>query len=75
MKAGVVIGSNVGAGGALALGQAGPQIAAPEELLTVPVAGAVGGVVGGLGGAIAGYSGGRKVTEIVNDWVFTPEGN
>lgn len=45
------LGATIGAGGALVAGQAGPQIAAPEELLTVPLAASAGS---GLGAGIAG---------------------
>jgi hypothetical protein len=51
-------------------GQLGPQVAAPEEVVTVLVADAIGGIVGGIGGGITGYRGGREVTETVYDWVF-----
>ncbi len=37
-----IAGAGVGAGIALAAGQAGPQVAAPEEVVTVPAAAAVG---------------------------------
>jgi hypothetical protein len=75
MKGGALIGCEIGAGVALALGQAGPQVAAPEEIATVPTGGAIGGLVGGIGGGIGGYFGGRKVTEVVYDWVFTAGAN
>ncbi len=35
-------------------GKLGPQAAAPEELVTVPVAGMVGGTIGAIVGGIAG---------------------
>ena len=54
----------------MAAGHAGPQVAAPEEIVTVPVGGAIGGIVGGIGGAVGGYFFGRKVTETVYDWAF-----
>lgn len=54
------------AGGAalatLAAGQAGPQVAAPEEVITVPVAYLVGG--------ISGYMIGETVAETVYDWSY-----
>jgi len=43
---GAIIGAAAGAGGALLLGQAGPQVAVPEEILTVPGAFALGGSAG-----------------------------
>ena len=52
-------------------GQLGPQAATPEEVVTVPTFGAVGGAIGAIGGSIGGYIYGRKVTEKVYDWVFT----
>lgn len=57
---------------AIALGQMGPQIAMPEELVTVPVFGFIGGVGGGIVGGISGFFAGAKTTETVYDWVFTP---
>ena len=41
--------------GALVLGQLGPQVAAPEELVTVPGAFVVGGAIGIVTGGIQGY--------------------
>jgi RHS repeat-associated protein len=69
-KAGAWGGARIGAGIALVAGQAGPQVAVPEEVATVPLGGAIGGIVGGIGGAIGGYFLGRKVTETVYDWAF-----
>ena len=54
----------------MAAGHAGRQVAAPEEIVTVPVGGAIGGIVGGIGGAVGGYFFSRKVTETVYDWAF-----
>jgi hypothetical protein len=48
-------GARAGAGIALALGFAGPQAAAPEEVVTVPVGAGIGGIVGGFAGGIGGY--------------------
>lgn len=69
-KGGAWAGARIGAGIAAVLGQAGPQVAAPEEIVTVPLFGAIGGIVGGIGGGIGGYFIGRKVTETVYDWAF-----
>lgn len=46
-------GAGFGAAAAFAAGQAGPQIAAPEEILTVPAAAAAGALIGGLSEAVA----------------------
>jgi len=75
MKLGAAWGARIGGGGALAAGQLGPQVAAPEEVVTVPVAAAIGGVLGGVGGGVGGYFTGRKITETTYDWVFGPEGD
>lgn len=40
------LGAIIGGGGALVAGQAGPQIAIPEEIATVPAAAATGGALG-----------------------------
>lgn len=47
-------GAATGAGIAAIGGQLGPQAAAPEELVTVPVAAGIGSVVGGLSGTFTG---------------------
>lgn len=60
--AGAILGGKRGAKTGVAFaaiaGQAGPQAAAPEEIITVPVASAIGGIigaaVGGWTGAVAG---------------------
>ena len=57
---------------AMAGGQAGPQVATPEELLTVPIFGFTGGVLGGFIGGSIGFFTGAKTTETVYDWIFTP---
>ena len=59
-KGGFWAGGKIGAGVALAAGQLGPQVAAPEELVTVPVGSAVGAIIGGIGGGVAGYFGGAR---------------
>jgi hypothetical protein len=69
-KVGAWAGARIGAGIAAVAGQAGPQVATPEEIVTVPLGGAIGGIVGGIGGGIGGYFVGRKVTETVYDWAF-----
>jgi hypothetical protein len=43
---GAALGAAAGAGTALALGQAGPQVATPEEVVTVPVLTAKGALIG-----------------------------
>ncbi len=48
---GGIAGGEAGAGGALVAGQAGPQIALPEEAVTVPAATAGGAGAGAAGGA------------------------
>ncbi len=73
---GARVGSSLGAKGgmatAIAIGQAGPQVTTPEELVTVPVFGFIGGVGGGVVGGIIGGFLGTKTTETVYDWAFTP---
>lgn len=51
---GAKTGAATGTGIALIGGQLGPQAAAPEELVTVPVAAGLGGTIGGVGGAFVG---------------------
>ena len=70
MKGGAWLGSRTGAGIALVAGLAGPQAAAPEEVVTVPIAGAIGGIIGSIGGGVGGYFYGREVSNTVYDWVF-----
>lgn len=48
---GALVGATVSAGGAVVAGQLGPQVAAPEEIVTVPVAALWGARVGGGAGA------------------------
>jgi hypothetical protein len=69
-KAGAWGGAKAGAAIAVGLGFAGPQAAAPEEVVTVPVGGLIGGIVGGLAGGIGGYIGGGKVTKAICEWTF-----
>ena len=69
-KIGAWGGARLGASIALIAGQAGPQVAAPEEVVTVPVGSVIGGIIGGIGGGIGGYFTGREVTETVYDWIF-----
>ena len=74
--AGGRIGSSIGARAgmtiAIAVGQAGPQITTPEELLTVPVFGVIGGISGGIVGSVSGFFFGATATEKIHDWIFTP---
>ena len=42
----LLIGVGAGAGAALIGGQLGPQVAAPEEIVTVPIGAVFGGIVG-----------------------------
>ena len=51
---------------------AGPQITTPEELLTVPVFGAIGGISGGIVGCVGGFFFGATTAEKIYDWIFTP---
>ena len=71
-RIGAAVGSKMGMGIALAIGQTGPQIATPEELVTVPVFGAIGGVVGGVVGGAVGWMTGTTVSEKAYDWKFSP---
>ena len=50
IAAGSTVGAGIAGGGALVAGQLGPQIATPEEIITVPLATTAGA---GLGGSIA----------------------
>ena len=47
-------GAAIGAGGALVAGQTGPQVAVPEEIVTVPLAAAGGAIIGGGVGTFTG---------------------
>ncbi|MBR3925901.1 MAG: RHS repeat protein [Akkermansia sp.] len=64
---GMKYGAAVAAGTAVVAGQLGPQIATPEEVLTVPIASILGGAIGGLAGGILGST----VTEIVDNFTLT----
>lgn len=63
--AGAKYGSKAGAAFALAAGQAGPQAAAPEEIVTVPVASAIGGLLGMIGGGWTGAMAGSQFDYMV----------
>lgn len=67
-KAGGFAGAKIGAGVALIAGQAGPQAASPEELVTVPTFSAVGGSLGGIGGFVSGSFAGQVPVE-VGAWI------
>lgn len=71
-KGGAWTGARVGASIAGIGGQLGPQAAAPEELVTVPVAGMVGGTIGAIVGGIAGALAGETVTEYVWETLLFP---
>ena len=71
-RIGSAVGAKAGMATAIALGQAGPQITTPEEVVTVPVFGVIGGIGGGIVGGIGGFVFGAKTAETVYDWVFTP---
>jgi hypothetical protein len=53
-RIGSALGAKAGMATAIALGQAGPQVATPEEVVTVPVFGVIGGIGGGVVGGIGG---------------------
>jgi len=72
VKVGASLGSAGGMATAVALGQAGAQALLPEELVSVPVFGFIGGAGDGLVGGISGFFFGAKTTEKVYDWIFTP---
>ena len=69
---GASLGARGGMAAAIAIGQAGPQIASPEELVTVPVFGLIGGVGGGIVGGVFGGVLGVKTTAVAYEWIFTP---
>jgi hypothetical protein len=62
-KAGAWAGVKVGTAFAVGAGQAGPQAAAPEEVVTVPIGAVIGGFVGGVSGSISGAYIGGAITE------------
>jgi RHS repeat-associated protein len=64
--AGAKYGAMVGGGLALGGGQLGPQVAAPEEIVTVPVGGLIGGAIGG----ISGFFIGSEIAESTYEYVF-----
>jgi hypothetical protein len=65
---GATRGAKAGATLALVAGQAGPQIATPEEILTVPLGAIAGGFVGGLVGGFVGSSGGAGLDYLTNSY-------
>ncbi|GIX46751.1 MAG: hypothetical protein KatS3mg131_0962 [Candidatus Tectimicrobiota bacterium] len=69
-KTGAWGGAKTGAAIALGLGFAGPQAAAPEEVVTVPAGGLIGGILGGISGAVIGGWTGGEMTETVYEWTF-----
>jgi hypothetical protein len=48
-----------------ALGQLGPQVAAPEEVVTVPVFTVIGGIGGSIGGYFAGSQAGKNYYDFI----------
>lgn len=65
-------GAKLGAGVMVAAGQFGPQVAVPEELVTVPIGTIIGGAVGGVSCGVIGWFAGTEITETVYDWIFKP---
>ena len=61
--ANALIGAGIGATTALVAGQMGPQVATPEELITVPI----GAAVGGFGGLISGVGGSIEMAGKINE--------
>ena len=70
-RAGAAFGIKAGVGFVAFVGNAGPQAAAPEEIVTVPAGAVVGGILGGIGGSIIGGVSGSEITETVFEWVLT----
>lgn len=75
--AGAISGAKMGAKGgaalALAVGQMGPQVAVPEELVTVPIASAIGGIGGAVVGGLTGAFGGSGIDYIVDSFKLKDE--
>lgn len=71
IASGMLIGGTTFATGAAILGQTGPQIAVPEEIVTVPGAFIVGGVTGGVSSAVAQMTNDLRN---VRDWHRPQEG-
>ena len=71
-RTGAAGGAKIGATIAVAAGQLGPQVAAPEEIVTVPLGATIGSIAGGVAGGIVGWTFGTKISEVVFDWIFTP---
>ena len=75
--AGAISGAKWGAKGgaalALAAGQLGPQVIAPEEIVTVPVASAIGGALGAFGGGALGAFGGSGLDYLINSYKLKDE--
>lgn len=67
-KTGAFAGSKIGAGVALVAGQTGPQVATPEEVVTVPAGAAIGSAIGGVGGFVVGSFAGQVPVE-VGSWI------
>ena len=63
-------GGYAGAATAGVCGQLGPQAAAPEEVVTVPLGAAIGSAIGGLAGSVSGYWAGSVAGKNYYDWVF-----
>ena len=66
--AGARIGAKGGAALAVVAGQLGPQVAAPEEVITVPIVTAV----GAIGGGIVGFWVGETISTTVYDRIYVP---
>ena len=64
--AGAKVGAEIGGGGLLLAGQLGPQVATPEEVVTVPDGAVIGGIIGGFIGAWAG----KEIAETAFEWCF-----
>jgi hypothetical protein len=71
-KYGAKVGAKLGAAAAGILGQAGPQVALPEELITVPAFVVLGSMAGGFAGGLLGWVSGSTVSEVSFDYLFQP---